>query len=312
MERAGSRMAERARGWRSGLADGGAGSRTTPRVNGGCVYPPVVPTVATVAGLTHAGERRTLNEDTFRVSEVSGPLSRGPEDVVARLEVPVGLVLGVYDGTGGFMRGEHPSEAGARLVAEGLASGDRIEGPEAIARRLVAAVTAASEAILEQSRGPDAGGGTTATVAVIAGEHLLVAQVGDSRAYRLRGRELVRLTEDDTLLQHALRTGQLRAADAAAFPHKNVLLQVLGSTSIKVAVSSLDARHDDVILLLDGRHPRPDRRPGHSRRPAAPPGPRRRRPRPPGGGRSARAAATTSPSSWRGTTIRACRRRTPG
>jgi protein phosphatase len=215
-----------------------------------------VPTIATIAGLTDAGERRTLNEDTFRVSEVVGPLARGPEDVVARLEVPVGLVLGVYDGTGGLMRGEHPSETGARRVAEGLASGDILPGPSAIAERLVAAVTAASDALLERSRGPGAGGaGTTATVAVIAGEHLVVAHVGDSRAYRLRGRELVQITEDDTLLQHALRTGHLRPADAAGFPHKNVLLQVLGSPSVKVAVSSLDARRDDVILLsTDGIH----------------------------------------------------------
>jgi PPM family protein phosphatase len=220
------------------------------------VYPRGVSTVATIAGLTDAGVRRTLNEDTFRVTEVSGPLSRGPEDVVARLEVPVGLVLGVYDGTGGPMRGEHPVETGARLVAHGLASWGSLSGPEAIAARLAEAVAEASDAILERSRSPDArGGGTTATVAVITGEHLLVAQVGDSRAYRLRGRELVRLTEDDTLLQHALRTGQLRAADAADFPHKTVLLQVLGSPTIKVVVSSLDARHDDVILLCtDGIH----------------------------------------------------------
>jgi protein phosphatase len=214
-----------------------------------------VPTVATLAGLTHAGYRRTHNEDTFRISEVSGPLSRGPEDVVARLEVPVGLVLGVYDGTGGFMRGEQASETSARLVAEGLASGTLRSGFDAIGERLVASVTVASDALLERSRVDAHGAGTTATVAVIAGGHLLVAHVGDSRAYRLRGRELVQLTQDDTLLQHALRSGQLRPADAADFPHKNVLLQVLGSTSVKVAVSSLDARHDDVILLsTDGLH----------------------------------------------------------
>jgi protein phosphatase len=217
-----------------------------------------VPTVATIAGITDVGSKRNRNEDTFRVSELGGPLSRGPAEVVARIEARAGIVLGVYDGSGGFASDDLASETAARVVAESLAGGPVPAGPSAIAARLATAVTTASDTlVVEQGKDPTRrGGGTTATVALLADEHLVVAHVGDSRAYRLRGRELVQLTQDDTLLQEALRTGHVAPGDAASFPYKNVLLQVLGSgAALKVAVSPLDARHDDVILLCtDGIH----------------------------------------------------------
>jgi protein phosphatase len=100
------------------------------------------------------------------------------------------------------------------------------------------------------------GMGTTATVAAVAGQHVAVAQIGDSRGYLLRGRELVQLTRDDTLMEEMLRQGRLSPEEAESFPHKNVLLQVLGSgVPPKVAVSTFEARHEDVLLLCtDGLH----------------------------------------------------------
>jgi protein phosphatase len=64
------------------------------------------------------------------------------------------------------------------------------------------------------------------------------------------------VTRDDTLLQEMLRTGSISPADAESFPHKNILLQVLGTGGeLKVGVCSVEARRGDVVLLCtDGIH----------------------------------------------------------
>lgn len=220
--------------------------------------PARTPTTLSVAGLIHPGKARVLNEDCFCVSEIGGPLRRGPEEVVARLVSEGGFALGVYDGTGGNAAGDYASAAAAQSIGEALATGPLPGGPAELCARLVDAVTAASRELVSEGalHAMRRGMGSTATVAAFAGEHLVVAQVGDSRAYVLRGRELVQVTRDDTLLQEVLRTGKLAPEDAAAFPHKNILLQVLGNgTELKVGVSMIEARRGDVLLLCtDGIH----------------------------------------------------------
>jgi protein phosphatase len=98
--------------------------------------------------------------------------------------------------------------------------------------------------------------GTTATVAAVRGAHLVIAQVGDSRAYVLRRRELVQATRDDTLLNEAVRTGSATLGDAAFFPYRKVLLQALGTgVAPKVGVTVVSACLGDVLLLCtDGVH----------------------------------------------------------
>jgi protein phosphatase len=218
----------------------------------------VTPTALLIAGFTHVGLARSYNEDCFRVSEIGGPFTSGPEAAVERLASEGGFVLGVYDGAGGKDAGAHASAMAARMVADSLAA-DALSGGQAELRaRVVDAVTAAGDALSAESRANQnrRGMGSTATVAAIAAGHLVVAQVGDSRAYVLRGRALVQVTRDDTLLQEALRTGSLAPEDAAAFPHKNILLQVLGNgAKLNVGVSPIEPRRGDVLLLCtDGLH----------------------------------------------------------
>jgi protein phosphatase len=219
---------------------------------------PRTPTVLTVAGLSHVGVARSHNEDCFRVSRIGSPLDLGPEAAVERIVWEGGLVLGVYDGVGGKDAGDHASTTAARTVADAFTAGGLPRGPVDLSARLVDAVTAAGQAIAAESRANKnrRGMGSTATVAAISDGHLVVAQVGDSRGYVLRSRELVQVTRDDTLLQEALRTGSLAPEDAAQFPHKNVLLQVLGNgAKLKVGVSSIEPRLGDVLLLCtDGIH----------------------------------------------------------
>jgi protein phosphatase len=89
------------------------------------------------------------------------------------------------------------------------------------------------------------GMGTTLTAVAIDGGEARVAHVGDSRAYLLRAGDLRQLTEDHTLVQRMVRSGEITAAEAEVHPHRSVLTRALG-TEPDVTVD------EDTIPLVDG------------------------------------------------------------
>lgn len=141
-----------------------------------------------VAALTHRGAVRDHNEDTVAVGAtvLTGDLA---EPFVARLEGTRHVVL-VADGMGGHSLGELAS----RSAVEALISAEAL-GDEAACR---SALAAANDHIYDlMRRRPEAFGmGTTIVGAVVSGEHILLFNVGDSRAYVYAG-ELVQLSHDD-------------------------------------------------------------------------------------------------------------------
>jgi protein phosphatase len=100
-----------------------------------------------------------------------------------------------------------------------------------------------------------AGMGTTMTLAGSLGADLLLAHVGDSRAYLLRQGELHLLTQDDTVVQHLVASGVLRPEEAARHPLRHLLTRVIGSGEVP---TSVQLRHfrlldgDQVLLCSDG------------------------------------------------------------
>ena len=71
-------------------------------------------------------------------------------------------------------------------------------------------------------------GGTTLTLAMVLGQELYVAHVGDSRAYRLVDGQLKTVTNDHSLVQRLQDEGQLTAEEAEDYQYRNVLLRALG------------------------------------------------------------------------------------
>ena len=70
--------------------------------------------------------------------------------------------------------------------------------------------------------------GTTITAAYVGDHDVSVAHVGDSRAYRLRGGEFERLTEDHSLVEEMRRRGQLTAQEADEHPQRSIITRALG------------------------------------------------------------------------------------
>ncbi|MEP7059657.1 MAG: Stp1/IreP family PP2C-type Ser/Thr phosphatase [Actinomycetota bacterium] len=95
-----------------------------------------------------------------------------------------------------------------------------------------------------------AGMGTTLTAAVVDGDGLHLAHVGDSRAYLLRGGSLRQLTDDHTLVNRMVKAGEITRAEAEVHPHRNVVTRSIGTEpEVPVDEQSVALLEGDRILL---------------------------------------------------------------
>ena len=133
-------------------------------------------------------------------------------------------LFAVADGMGGHAAGEVASEIAVRVLSE-LAP-EHPDG-EALGRAIEEANRAVIQAARE-GRGRQ-GMGTTMTAAMLEGERLDIAQVGDSRAYLLHQGKLQQLTRDHSLMADMIEAGQLTPEEARTHPQRSVITRALGS-----------------------------------------------------------------------------------
>ena len=183
-------------------------------------------------GLTHKGVLRDSNQDALGET---GPDASRPRAFV------------VADGMGGHAGGETAS----RLAVE------RTLGVFASAKggadeRLHAAITAANEVVYgTQLRDTRLSGmGTTGVAIAFDAEGAFVANVGDSRAYRLRDGTLEQLTRDHSVVAELERRGFITAAEARVHPRRNEVLRSLGTeATVEVDLDPVDVAVGDRFLL---------------------------------------------------------------
>lgn len=161
------------------------------------------------ATLSDVGCVRKVNEDSFLASPGSG------------------LWL-VADGMGGHAAGDYASQS---IVGEMQTVG--IPGGAVDLRaRFMERLTSANQRILRHAA--ELGGGTigsTVAALLVSQGHYAGIWSGDSRVYRLRGGVLSQVTRDHTEVQALLDAGSITAAEAEAWPRKNVITRAIGVTS---------------------------------------------------------------------------------
>jgi PPM family protein phosphatase len=205
-----------------------------------------------VFGLSDIGRVRKNNEDTFAVCD----LSTGETNPFSSKH-PLGfhgLLLLVADGMGGEMCGEVASNLCVavipRRLVENLSSGD--SHPPNVALHLREAVEFANRAVFDKAQCERLcrGMGTTATAAALVGERLVVAQVGDSRAYVVRNRQMFQLTRDQTFLNYLADRGAPLPAEPEKDSRRSILTQALGTReTLDVKLTGVRLRSEDTILL---------------------------------------------------------------
>jgi protein phosphatase len=203
-------------------------------------------------GLSDVGRRRSINEDAFFRDDKMG-------------------FYVVADGVGGHSKGEIASRetieqlnmwvSGARAQLEehiaAIEAGDT-EAVWDVRRLLESGVQSACYMVFAMAEmDPDKKGmSTTCSAMLVAGGYAFAAHVGDSRVYRVRGRNAMQITEDHTLINYKLKHGLITPEEAARAGGKNVITRAVGHKDyVQVDTADVDTRPGDKFLLCsDGLH----------------------------------------------------------
>lgn len=208
-----------------------------------------------VFGKTDLGRTRDHNEDTFLVADLTHDRASLQAEVREHDVGERGSLFVVADGMGGAAAGELASAMAADLIHSHLATVWTAEDEGSVERfafRLREAVVRANARIhaYANQRPELKGMGTTATAAGVLGTDLVLAQVGDSRAYLVRHGEAVQLTKDQSLTQRLVDAGELTEEEAQKSERRNIILQALGpEPNVSVELTHEDLRHGDVLVL---------------------------------------------------------------
>jgi len=198
------------------------------------------------AQVSDCGRVRDHNEDY-----VGYVLPASAEEVRTR-----GWLFALADGVGGQEAGEVASRGAVETVVAGFRAAAPGEAHPALLRRLV---QAANEHVYSTGRAASPGGVSMATTLVVCAlrfDRAVVAHVGDSRCYQLRGNTATPLTRDHTVVGEQVRLGLITAKEAAESTRKNVLTRSLGLDLIaNVEIGEEHVMAGDVLALCsDGLH----------------------------------------------------------
>lgn len=178
------------------------------------------------ASATDVGNVRESNQDSFLIVD--------------------GALFVVADGMGGHVAGEVASHETIEAMRATYPAPGSIEDFRQAVRQANAAIWKRG------SEDPSFRGmGTTVTaVAVVDDDRLAVANVGDSRTYLLRDKQLLLLTRDHSFVQEAVRSGQLSRTQAEGHPRRSQLTRALGvEADVEVDVNPIEPVAGDRLLL---------------------------------------------------------------
>jgi PPM family protein phosphatase len=209
-------------------------------------------------GRTEVGLVRFENEDAFALGDLDGDEPVATQEPASCTIAQRGPLLIVCDGMGGAAAGEIASSLAVDFVMQEMRESPPTADRAVYGRHLRRAVRAANLRVFEEGarNWKLKGMGTTLSAAGVVGKELVIAQVGDSRGYVLRGDTLVQVTRDQSIVSALLHAGRISAEEAETFAQSNVILQALGvQDDVDVALSVVELRRGDRLLLCsDGLH----------------------------------------------------------
>lgn len=191
-----------------------------------------------IVALTDVGRHRTHNED-FVATGGSGGI----------------LYAIVADGMGGHLAGEIASEMAVNIVKESLDNIKDDIGVEELKSCVKMAYIDANSKIYEYAENNEKvmGMGTTLVCAVILKDKLIIANVGDSRAYSITEDEMEQLSRDHSFVQKLVDTGVITKEQAMHHPKRNYITRAMGTEEgIKTDVFEFPYTGQTVLLCSDG------------------------------------------------------------
>ncbi|HLF27215.1 MAG TPA: protein phosphatase 2C domain-containing protein [Anaerolineae bacterium] len=220
------------------------------------------------AGLTDVGREREHNEDAIFYLVTRDASNQ-----------PLGLFV-IADGVGGQLAGELASQWAVAAIHDALrdllappgpdethpmgtpytqkirwprTKSGRLERGDSLQTRVSRAVQSGNLTVYAQAREhPEEAGnaGTTLTMALVQNGRAVIANVGDSRTYLLRGKRLQQITRDHSLIAGLVALGNVRPEDIFTHPARNVIVRSLGrDPDVEVDLFEEQLRVGDTLLL---------------------------------------------------------------
>jgi serine/threonine protein phosphatase PrpC len=194
--------------------------------------------ILTVRGKTDRGRVRANNEDNFYLDE------------------KLGLMV-VADGMGGHASGETASQLAVNIIRDYFQGTQKLTGDydqswSENSNKLKSAILLANQAVFEaaQSSPQLAGMGTTIAAALLAGNKLSIAHIGDSRIYLLRAGNIEQLTDDHSIVNEQVKRDLITKEEAIKSEMKNILTKALGvSPDTQPDLNELTMFDGDILLL---------------------------------------------------------------
>lgn len=193
----------------------------------------------TIDAITNVGNIRASNQDAllWRTGVIDGQ--------------PAVLLL-VADGMGGLFMGEEAGAATMRGMAawwQQLVMQDNAFSWEAVSREIDQAIYGIHREIFFMGQSSGERAGSTLTLLMLRRDRGLIKQIGDSRAYRIRGGQLLQLTEDQTYENYLIRSGRLMPQQVDSMKNQ-ALVNALGvSDELEIAGCELVVFPGDRYLL---------------------------------------------------------------
>jgi len=196
-------------------------------------------------------------------ASLQGKRSENQDRFFARVSPDGERAIGaIADGIGGLADGAGAAASAVEAVEEFCAwlfEGDE-PTPAELQERVTELYRSANDYIVERT-GSRARSGTTLVFAAVTENHRIVANVGDSRAFRLHRGDLTRMTMDHSVVEELVRDGALTPEQAERSPYRNLLTRSLGDEGApEVDVEAADRAELDappgtaIVLTSDGVH----------------------------------------------------------
>jgi len=189
--------------------------------------------------LTDVGRVRSHNEDSVTILK-----NKSDE-----------YLMVVADGMGGHRKGEVASQLVVTFLGKEFQEMDSLGNKANAITWLKVNLDQMNQMILDygETHVDSRGLGTTAVIALVTSEYIIIGNVGDSAAYVMKNNKLHRVTKPHTLVNLLVESGELTEEEARNHPKKNVLLKALGSGE-KAEPDVLDVDNDcqGILLCSDG------------------------------------------------------------
>jgi PPM family protein phosphatase len=185
-----------------------------------------------VGTMSDIGNTRKVNQDCIGYFEEKN----------ARLYV-------IADGMGGHNAGEIASDLAIKITLENVKNNLSAHDNEQILKQ---AILEANDKIFQKSNiNKDLSGmGTTITACLLRNNETLVANVGDSSCFGVKGNSIFKITKDHSLVQELVDNGDITEEEARNHPNKNIITRALGTNStVDIDIFKLNSYEADKFLL---------------------------------------------------------------